>query len=129
MTRGRVVEARNCKVIPGEECLTQHRLLCADFKIRDMKRPKMKGERRIKVWKLKDPTIRSNFQEKIREREGDMRNGWEDTCKVFMEEAEKICGVTTGRRQRERETCWWCEEVRQAIAEKKRDREKERERE
>ena len=119
MTRGRVVEARNCKVIPGEECLTQHRLLCADFKIRDMKRPKMKGERRIKVWKLKDPTIRSNFQEKIREREGDMRNGWEDTCKVFMEEAEKICGVTTGRRQRERETWWWCEEVRQAIAEKK----------
>ncbi len=46
---------KNCKVIPGEECLTQHKLLCCDFEIKNMKMPKIqKGEKRIKMWKLKN---------------------------------------------------------------------------
>ncbi len=49
------MKAKNYKVIPGEECLTQHRLLCSDFKIKNMKMPKIrKGEKRIKMWKLKN---------------------------------------------------------------------------
>ena len=44
------IRLKDCKVIPEEECLTQHRLLCSDVKIMGMKR-KRKGEN-IKRWKL-----------------------------------------------------------------------------
>ena len=37
LRQNRMIKAKNCKVIPGEECLTQHRLLCCDFKIKNMK--------------------------------------------------------------------------------------------
>ena len=32
------IRFKDCKVIPGEECLTQHRLVCSDIKIIKMKR-------------------------------------------------------------------------------------------
>ena len=44
----------NCKVIPGEACLTQHRLLRADLLLREFQRKQRKGDRKIKLWKLKD---------------------------------------------------------------------------
>ena len=39
------IRFKDCKIIPGEECLTQHRLVCSDIKIMGMKR---KGEKRRK---------------------------------------------------------------------------------
>ena len=36
-----------------------------------------------------------------------------------MEIVEGVCGMTTGHIQRERETWWWCDEVRQAITAKR----------
>ncbi len=36
-----------------------------------------------------------------------------------MEIAEELFGRTTGHRQRERETWWWCAEVRQALTGKR----------
>ena len=34
------IRFKDCKVIPGEECLTQHRLVCSDIKIMKMKKDK-----------------------------------------------------------------------------------------
>ena len=31
------IRFKDCKVIPGEECLTQHRLVCSDINIMGMK--------------------------------------------------------------------------------------------
>ena len=43
----------NCKVIPGEARLPQHRLVCSDLRIEGMKRNgRKKGEKKIKQWKL-----------------------------------------------------------------------------
>ncbi len=36
-----------------------------------------------------------------------------------METAREVCGESRGQRHRERKTCWWCEEVQQAIKEKR----------
>ena len=120
MSRGRNVKVFDCKVIPGEECLTQHRLLCADMTIKDLKRPKTrKGEKRIKVWKLKDPEKKRVFQEKLNNRITEAEGDWKRYREIVMEVAEEVCGRTTGNRQKERETWWWCEEVRQAITEKR----------
>ena len=120
MSRGENVTVFDCKVIPGEECLTQHRLVCADMMVKDLQKPKRrKGERRIKIWKLKTMDKKEEFQEKLSQRIGEIDGDWKRYREISMEVAEEVCGKTTGRRQRERETWWWCEEVRQAIAEKK----------
>ena len=120
MTKGRNVEVFDCKVIPGEECLTQHRLLCADMWVKELKKPKRrKGEKRIKVWRLKDPEKKREFHEKLSHRIRETEGDWTRYREIVMEIAEEVCGKTTGRRQRERETWWWCEEVRQAIMEKR----------
>ncbi len=58
------IKAEDYKVIPGEECLTQHRQLCCDFMIKDTKMPKIqKREKRIKMWKLKNERRRKQFDE------------------------------------------------------------------
>ena len=36
------IKIKNCKAIPGEGCLTQHRLLCADLLVKEMRK---------KIWK------------------------------------------------------------------------------
>ncbi|KAK3884019.1 hypothetical protein Pcinc_011688 [Petrolisthes cinctipes] len=62
VSRGEGVWVQNCKVIPGEECITQHWLLCADLvlKMMMMRLKKKRGEKRIKVWRLKNPDIQRN---------------------------------------------------------------------
>ena len=42
MTKGRNIGVWDCKVIPGEECLTQHRLVCADMTTKNGKTPTKK---------------------------------------------------------------------------------------
>jgi len=37
LIKSRDVKARDCKVIPGEACLTQHRLVSADLKVNNLK--------------------------------------------------------------------------------------------
>ncbi len=65
-----MVNVKNCKVIPGEACITQHRLLCCDFLTRNMKMPKIqKGEKRIKLWKLKNEQRRKQFEETARKQQ------------------------------------------------------------
>ena len=59
---------KNCKVIPGEACLTQHRLLWAEVGIKGRKRVWNRGEIKIKDWKLKDPIKRRMFVERVNDR-------------------------------------------------------------
>ena len=120
MMRGRNVEPFDCRVRNVGACATQHRLVCADTIVKDLKKPsKKRGERRIKVWKLKDPEKKREFQEKLNLRLAEIEGDWKRYRVVAMEVAEEVCQRTTGHKRKERETWWWCEEVRRAIAEKK----------
>ena len=115
------IDPKDCKVIPGEACITQHRLLCMDMKMTNLKAPKgRRREKKIKVWKLKDPEVKQRFLQMLRERLGeeDSRE-WEVTSDIFMKVAKEVCGEATGHRQKERETWWWSEEIRQVLKEKK----------
>lgn len=62
----------NYKVIPGEECLTQHRLLSCGPKLKGLKKnERIKGDKKIKAWKLRDE---ESVQITIQKDEG----GWEN---------------------------------------------------
>lgn len=41
---------KNCKMIPGEDALTQHILVCVILNIRKEKKVKLDTNRRIKIW-------------------------------------------------------------------------------
>ena len=54
------IKIKNCKLIPEEECLTQHRLLCADLLVKEAQK---------NVWKkLKEFNIRRLYEEKLSEK-------------------------------------------------------------
>ncbi len=113
------MKVKNCKVIPGQECRTQHRLLCCDLVIKNMKMPKIqKGEKRIKLQKLKNRQRRKQFEERLQENIAEATAGWTELSNAVMETAREVCGELRSQRHRERKMCW-CEEVQQAIKEKR----------
>ena len=55
-------QVTDVKVIPGEECASQHRLLVCDFKINIPPQSKRKFIPRLKIWRLKQPAKKLEFQ-------------------------------------------------------------------
>ena len=110
----------DCKAIPGEECLTQHRLVRADFEVRGVRRKKWKGLKKLKVWKLKDKIIQREFSREVEAGAASFNGTWEETEDIMLKACEKTCGRTKGKRGQERETWWWNDEVERLIKEKRR---------
>ena len=53
---------KNIKVIAGEECVLQHRLLVGDVVISSAPRKKKRMHLpRLKVWKLREPNVKQEF--------------------------------------------------------------------
>jgi len=77
MRRNGGVKVTDCKVIPGEACLTQHRLVCSDLRVEGMKSNKRKKGEEIKQWKLREETVRKKFDENVRMRREENNGGWE----------------------------------------------------
>ena len=121
MKREEEMYARDCKAIPGESCLAQHRLLSMDLKVHSLKRKTQKMEiKRVKEWKLKDEETRRIFEERVQEKNNMNRGGWQQLNNNIMEAAREVCGETTGHRRVQRETWWWNEEIQELIKEKRR---------
>ena len=49
---------RNVKVMVGEECISQHRLVVCDMEIKEIKEKKMVYIEKLKARKLKDGTVK-----------------------------------------------------------------------
>ena len=64
--RADLKEMRDCKVIPGEEVVSQHRLLCAVLKIKEAKHRRRTREKRIKVWTVKGEKV-TEYRDKVEE--------------------------------------------------------------
>ena len=62
-----VVDANilNCKVIPGEEFLTQHRLVKADLMITGRPKKKWEGIKKLNIWNLQDPALQEEFMRNV----------------------------------------------------------------
>ena len=109
----------NCKAIPGEECLTQHRLVRADFKLKDWKKKKWTGLKKLKLWRLKTPEVCQEFSQEVLSSAEDFDGTWGSVETIMIRACEKTCGRTKGTRGRERESWWWNDDVEAVIAEKK----------
>merc|ERR1712179_890452 len=88
-----VIKVKDCKTFPSEQCATQHKLLCADFLITDFKRPKRRrGEKKIKIWKLKEKIYHDEYKRKLIEKMDNNKEGWNDYKTACIEAAKEVCG-------------------------------------
>ena len=84
----------------------------------DFQKKRWKGTRKLKLWKLKDPSLRNEFEERVAMGMNSGENEWPVLETVVREAAEQTCGRTSGSRGAQRETCWWSETVQSAIRNK-----------
>jgi phage terminase small subunit len=114
----------DCKVIPGESVVHQHKLVVADFRFRiRVQRDKRARVARTKWWKLKGEVAQA-FKERVIkegpwEEEGDADNMWMKMATCIRKVASKEFGVSKGSRREAKDTWWWNDEVQKAIKEKK----------
>lgn len=112
---------KNCKVIPGEEVVAQHRLLCATIKCEERKQMKKKLKPKIKLWKLAEeaPRYKQEVMENYQGGKENVEETWNKIKTTVLTAAEKVCGKTKGGKAIEKETWWWEEEVQDSIKNKK----------
>ncbi|XP_064094381.1 uncharacterized protein LOC135206820 [Macrobrachium nipponense] len=66
--RIKLVEVKNCKVIPGDHVGPQHRLLCIDLELKRERKTKAKGIRKIRWYKLeKEGDKKREFKRRVLE--------------------------------------------------------------
>ena len=121
--RADLKELRDCKVMPGEEVVSQHRLLCAVLKTKQAKHRRRTREKRIKIWSVKGEHV-TEYRDKVEEEyqleaDTNAEESWKLVKKVVMRAAEEICEATNGGKHLERDTWWWNEEVQESLGRKK----------
>ena len=94
---------RDVKVIPGEECLLQHRLLVCTFRITVLPKPKRKFTARLRTWKLRDPACAADFEAAFDQKCGEdvvdsqtqsSEDIWDRLKSNINNAAESVCGHT-----------------------------------
>jgi hypothetical protein len=114
----------DCKVIPGECVVPQHKLVVADFRFRvRAHRDKRAKIARTKWWKLRGEEAQT-FKERMLgegpwEEGADVDDMWLKMATCVRKVASEVFGVSRGGKQEVKETWWWNDEVQRAIKEKK----------
>ncbi|AQK62958.1 Retrovirus-related Pol polyprotein LINE-1 [Zea mays] len=114
----------DCKVIPGECVVTQHKLVVADFRFRiRLQRNKHNKVTRTKWWKLKGD-VAQTFKKRVIEEgpwagEEDANIMWRKMATCIRKIASEEFGLSQGNRREVKDTWWWNEDVQKAIKEKK----------
>ncbi|KAK1682419.1 hypothetical protein QYE76_043267 [Lolium multiflorum] len=114
----------DCKVIPGESVVPQHKLVVADFRFRiRVQRGKRAKVARTKWWKLKGEASQAFRDRVIKEgpweEGGDANMMWTSMATCLRKVAVEEFGVTKGSRREAKDTWWWNDEVQKVIREKK----------
>ncbi len=128
LRKDREIRVKDCKVIPGEACLPQHRLLTGDLITMYLRRKESKEDKKIKEWKLKDEETRTQFEVRFQQKNNINREGWKQLSDNVLDAAKEVCSETTGHGRKRRETWWWNETVQRAVKEKKTAYERQRKR-
>ncbi|KAI5089396.1 hypothetical protein C0J45_20804 [Silurus meridionalis] len=116
-------EIGDCKVLARDSVARQHRMVVCRIVLEvKKKRRRVRTERRIRWWKLKEEECSVRFREEVRQGLGggeEVPDDWGTTAGVMREAARKVLGVTSGNRKEDKETWWWNEEVQESIRRKR----------
>ena len=121
--RSHLKEIGDCKVVAGDSVARQHRMVVCRMALEvKKKRKRVRTEKKIRWWKLKEEDCSAKFREEVRQRlsGGDeMLDDWATTAEVLRETAKKVLGVSSGKGKEDKETWWWNEEVQESIKKKR----------
>ena len=113
---------KNVRVIPGECCITQHRLLLVELRTgcKERSNGKAKSQLRIRLWRLQNKKEREAYVTRVQSKFSHADGAaieWEEISKAMKEAAMEVCGTTKGGRHKA--TCCWDDEVGKALENKK----------
>ena len=89
----------NCKTIPGEAVVSQHRLVVMDLRTRTQKKRQYQrvNEVKIKWWRLKDHAVADDYANDVIDiMEYCEQPEWTIFSETVKEKGSEHCGVTTG---------------------------------
>ena len=116
---------RDVKVIPGEECAPQHKLLVSDMSIAIPPIIRRKFVPRCRIWKLRNADNKADFEQhflsKIGDQliqEGSVNSVWSNLKSCLLHTADAVCGRTKNHRWH-KETWWWNHEIDHLVKEKR----------
>ena len=101
------------RIILGEECVSQHRLLVGDFRVSSLPQPKRKFVPCIKVWKLRDPEKQVELSEVFIVKTLDselsqtstLDEHWTSLLDKLLQATKQVWGVSSN--QPWRKQTWW----------------------
>jgi hypothetical protein len=113
----------DCKVIPRECVVPQHKLVVADFSFRVRVVQDKRAEiARMRWWKLRGVEVQVFKDRMLGEgpwEEGEDANDiWLKMATCVQKMAAEVFGVSRGGKQEAKDNWWWSEEVQKAIKEK-----------
>jgi hypothetical protein len=114
---------QDVKVIPGEPCLTQHRLLIGVMRVKEGVPDRKVFVSKCRVWKLSEPGTKSVYQARVKERmlgssEHSVNEAWIELREGLRGVADEVCGRTKVTRKR-RETRFWGEAIDRLVKDKR----------
>ena len=119
---------KDVKVIPQQEVVQQHHLVVCELIVRIPRVKKHSFVPRIRTWRLRDPTVASQFQEILKLKvaaqseqpaDGDqVEQLWKKLKDPMLEAAKESCGMSKNH-QWKPETWWWNERVTEAVETKR----------
>ena len=118
--REKLKNMKDCKVIPGECAITQHRILVMDKQsnLRRMARPR-KNKSKNRWWEMKKQEERDAFTQAVIQKTLSVVHNldWQEINHILVETAKYVFVETSGKgTYAEKETWWWQEETRKAVA-------------
>jgi hypothetical protein len=112
---------RNVSVIANEECVTQHRLLVIDWRLKPLVHRLPVKLIRIKTWRLRENTVRKQFTEQVeklsitkRQHLTNVENEWNQFKDTILTAAKQVCGETKTKRV-DRKPQLWNDTVKAAV--------------
>ena len=110
-------KVKGIKVIPGEECFSQHRMLIMDLMIEHRAVRKLTYPEKVKLWRLKDQKMKRMMKDEMKDAKEEPET-WNNWCKYIMNVAKRVCGISKGGHN-QKTTWWWNEEVKEVVKEKR----------
>lgn len=107
--------AKDVKVIPGEECTLQHRLLICNLRLLYSEPRSQPFVSKRRIWKLNDPDCKVEcsrlFDKKLSSAEtGGAGGNLESTENSLLSATEEVC-CWTKKRPLRKQTWWWSDDV------------------
>ncbi|XP_047984426.1 uncharacterized protein LOC125224950 [Leguminivora glycinivorella] len=122
----KILSAKDCKVVPSESLVSQHRLLILELKHKvARKHNNLKPPPKTKWYKLSDRELADEFKKRMVDKMikmndmTEMNECWNEMAVSLRSVAKNVLGEIRGKGKIDKDTWWWNDDVQMILKEKK----------